>query len=81
MPLLIIKIKISSIVIGLKRLLSPTNSLTKLLSDNNIQSCGLNQPITFHETIYASFVDILMQISLSFITWLFFFSRDCNFYD
>ena len=54
---IIIKITISSIVIGLKTLLFSTNSLAKLLSDSllsdtllldsHIRSCSSNQPITF----------------------------------
>ena len=53
---------------SLAKLLSDSLLLDSLLSDNHIQSCSLNQLISiseWHETIYFSFVSILMQ-NLSF---------------
>ena len=65
--ILIIKITISSIVIGLKKLLFSTNSLAELLSDNFFIG-QFNKPITFKVVVWInqshaiSFVSLLMQI-------------------
>ena len=61
---IIIKIAMSLIVIGLKKLLFSTNSLAKLLSDSLLldsllsdssisqsHSCSLNQPITVNVVV------------------------------
>ena len=45
--------------------INQSRSKLKFKSTNHIQSCSLNQPISIseqHETIYASFVSLLMQI-------------------
>ena len=47
------------------RATSQSHSKMKFKSTNHIQSCRLNQPISIsecHETIYLSFISILMQI-------------------
>ena len=51
--------------------ISQSYSKLGLKSTNHIKSCSLNQPI----------VILLMQISLPFITWLFLFLGNFNFYD
>ena len=79
---IIINITISLIVIGLKILLFFTNSLAKLLSDicswtvcyrtvqkaNHIQSCSLNQPITFKVVVKCVRACALAFVFLRLIT-------------
>ena len=64
--------------------ISQSHSKLWFKSTNHIESCSLNQLISIserHETVIASFVSILMQISPSFITCYFSFLENCNFYD
>ena len=63
--IIIIKITISSILIGLKNSYFPLVQLPSCYRTVHIESCSLTQPISIsgrHETIYPSFVSILLQI-------------------